>query len=193
MANDKQGGLGPESPPGQVVAVAVSGRKESKYMVRWALEKFAPEGDVVIKLLHVRPVITAVPTPMGNLIPISQVREDVAAAYKQEIEWQRKQMLLPYRKLCGRKKIQADILVIESDDVANALAEEVTKSAVNKLVIGAATPGLFTRKPKKNNLSSRISACIPSFCTVYAVSRGNCLPFGHQNWIQTRVSGMTVA
>lgn len=35
--------------------------------------------------------------------------------------------------------------MIESDDVANAIAEEVAKHGINKLVIGASSHGLFTR------------------------------------------------
>lgn len=36
-------------------------------------------------------------------------------------------------------------MLIESDDVENAIAEEVNKSAISKLVIGAASRGMFTR------------------------------------------------
>jgi hypothetical protein len=46
-----------------VVAVAIDGERKSKYVVRWALEKFVPEGKVIFKLIHVRPRITGVPTP----------------------------------------------------------------------------------------------------------------------------------
>lgn len=44
------------------VAIAVNGNRNSKFMVRWALEKFIPEGTVFVKLIHVRERITAVPT-----------------------------------------------------------------------------------------------------------------------------------
>lgn len=46
-----------------VVAVAIDGHRKSKYVVKWALEKFVPEGKVIFKLIHVRPRITGVPTP----------------------------------------------------------------------------------------------------------------------------------
>lgn len=167
-----QGQLVLPSPPRLIVAIAIDGKRSSKYVVRWALDKFVPQGEVLFKLLHVRPRITTVPTPMGNSIPLSQVREDVAAAYKKEMEWQTTEMLLPYKKMCSQRKVQVEVMLIESDDVENAIAEEVNKSAISKLVIGAASCGIFTRKPKKHNLSSRISACTPSFCTVFAVSKG---------------------
>ncbi|XP_059461057.1 U-box domain-containing protein 35-like [Corylus avellana] len=153
-----------------VVAVAIDGKRKSKYVVRWALEKFVPEGKVIFKLMHVRPRISGVPTPMGNSIPLSQVREDVAAAYIKEVEWQTNEKLLPYKKLFAQKKVEVDVVVIESGDVAIAIAEEVAKHGINKLVIGASSRGLFKRK--REGLSSRISTCTPSFCVVYAVSKG---------------------
>ncbi|KAF5461826.1 hypothetical protein F2P56_017890 [Juglans regia] len=153
-----------------VVAVAVDGKRKSKHIVQWSLEKFVPEGNAIFKLIHVRARISSVPTPMGNSIPISQVREEVAAAYIKDIEWQTSEMLLPYKKLCIQKKVEVDVIVIESNDVANAIAEEVAKHGINKLVIGASSRGLFTRKLK--GVSSRIAVCAPEFCTVYAVSKG---------------------
>ncbi|XVF11237.1 hypothetical protein REPUB_Repub08aG0009100 [Reevesia pubescens] len=158
--------------PTLTIGIAINGNRKSKYVVKWGLEKFSPEENVVFKLLHVRSKITSVPTPMGNSIPISQVRDDVAVAYKKEVEWQTNEMLLPYKKMCAQRKVEVDVLVIESDEVANAIAEEVAKSTIAKLVIGASSRGMFTRKLRRNNLSSRISVCTPSFCTVYAVSKG---------------------
>jgi hypothetical protein len=38
-----------------------------------------------------------------------------------------------------------DVVVIESDDVAIAIAEEVATHGINKLVIGASSRGLFKR------------------------------------------------
>ena len=42
---------------------------------------------------------------MGNLIPVPQVRDDVAAAYKKEIEWQRTEMIVPFQKTLIQKKV----------------------------------------------------------------------------------------
>jgi len=41
--------------------------------------------------------------------------------------------------------VHVEVVVIESDDVASAVAEEVTKYAITKLVVGASTDGLFKR------------------------------------------------
>ncbi|KAA8533898.1 hypothetical protein F0562_031415 [Nyssa sinensis] len=159
-------------PSSLTVAIAINGSRKCKYVVKWALEKFVPEGKVMFKLLHVLPKITAVPTPMGNSIPLSQVRDDVAAAYKKEVEWQTSEKLLPYKKMCAQKKVQVEIMQIESDDVVDAISMEVAKCSISKLVIGASSRSIFSRKLRGRNLSSRISECTSSFCTVYAVSKG---------------------
>ncbi|KAA8539769.1 hypothetical protein F0562_026461 [Nyssa sinensis] len=156
-------------PPSLTVAIAIKGNRKSKQIVKWALDKFIPEGMFVFKLLHVRPKITAVPTPMGNFIPLSQVRDDIAAAYKKEVEWQRSEKLRPCKNMCAQKKVQVEIVQIESDDVVSAISEEVAKCTINKLVIGASSSSIFSRG---RNLSSSISESTPKFCTVYAVSKG---------------------
>jgi hypothetical protein len=56
-------GLEALAPPRSSVAIAISGSRKSKYVVRWALEKFIPEEEIFFKLLYVRPKIIAVPTP----------------------------------------------------------------------------------------------------------------------------------
>lgn len=47
----------------RVIMIALNGGAKSKHIVRWAMEKFIPEGKVAFKLLHVFPKITGVPTP----------------------------------------------------------------------------------------------------------------------------------
>lgn len=152
------------------VAVAVNGSKRSKRVVRWALDKFVPEGMVDFRLLYVRPKITSVPTAMGNYIPISKVRDDVASAYKMEVECRANSMLLTYKHLFSGRKVEVNNVVIEADDVADALAREIAKLKIIKLVVGASSQSIFSRKG--NKLSSKIARCSPSFCTVYVVSKG---------------------
>ncbi|KAL5745973.1 hypothetical protein ACOSP7_027119 [Xanthoceras sorbifolium] len=195
---EPEGNLGLPATPVSTVGIAIKGNKKSMYVVAWALEKFIPEGIIVFRLLHVSPRLLQSPqivsfaskritisenkltfylkpfpfvVHLGNSIPISQVRDDVAAAYKKEMEWQTSKLLLPYRKMCSQRKVHVDVTVINSDDVAKAIAEELVNCTINKLVIGAASQGMFTRKLKKHDLSLRLSLCTPSFCTVYAVSK----------------------
>ncbi|KAG6605637.1 U-box domain-containing protein 35, partial [Cucurbita argyrosperma subsp. sororia] len=165
---DKDLMLLPSSSP--AVAVAISGNKSSKHIIRWSLENFRHKGIISFKLIHIIPRITSVPTPMGNSIPVSQVREDVAAAYRKEMGWQTSEKLVPYKKMFAQRKVQHDVVTLEADDVANAIIEEVTRCSISKLVIGVSSHGFFSRK--LNGLSSRISAHAPRYCTVYAISKG---------------------
>ncbi|KAK1392857.1 U-box domain-containing protein 35 [Heracleum sosnowskyi] len=157
--------------PSSVVAIAVNGSSNSKQVVQWALEKFDREDNVLFKLLHIRPRITTVPTStaVGNFIPMSEVRDDVGATYRREVEWQTDEKLFSYKNMCAQRKIQVEVSQIESDDVVNAIVDEVTKCSIKRLVIGASSRGMFSRGRR---LSSRISEGTPRFCTVYAVSRG---------------------
>ncbi|KAD5961478.1 hypothetical protein E3N88_12951 [Mikania micrantha] len=134
-----------------VVGLAINGGKKTKYIVKWALDKFVPE--------------------VGSVL-ISQVRDDVAMAYRKEIECQAYEQLLPFKNMCARRKVEVEIVQIESDDVADAIRHEIVKSNISKLVIGASSTGMFSRG---HNLSSRICESIPRFCTVYVVSKGKLL------------------
>ncbi|KAF4364939.1 hypothetical protein F8388_020653 [Cannabis sativa] len=152
------------------IGIAINGNKNSKYMVQWALNKFVPEGNINIKLIHVHPRILTVPTAMGNFLPISDVREDIAEAYKTEMHWKTIELLLPYKKMCLQRKVEVEVVVIESNDVPNAIAAKVAELAITKLVIGAPSRSMFIRKPK--GLSTKISERAPKSCAVYAISKG---------------------
>ncbi|THU67286.1 hypothetical protein C4D60_Mb05t23060 [Musa balbisiana] len=152
------------------VALAINGTSNSKHIVQWASNKFISGGGVMFKLLHVRPRIKMVPSPIGNL-PVEQVQDDVASAYKKEEEWKTEVMLRPYKNMCSAKQIETEVVILEAEDVAEAISKEVTENNISMLVIGASSKNAIFRKLWGSNLSSRISECTPSFCTVYVVSR----------------------
>jgi hypothetical protein len=60
-----------EAPVCSTVAVAVSGSRSSRHALKWALDKFVPEGRVLFRILHVRPPVTMVPTPSERASPFS--------------------------------------------------------------------------------------------------------------------------
>lgn len=155
---------------GLIVAIAINESKKSKSMVKWAIDKFIPQGIFMVKLIHVRPMITGIPTPMGNLIPVSKVRDDVVAAYRKDVEWQTSEKFQSYKTMCTRNKVKVELMQIESDNIADSLSLEIRKSNIVKLVIGASSRPIFSRKVQ--DLSSKISESIPGFCTVYVISKG---------------------
>ncbi|KAK9087009.1 hypothetical protein Syun_029403 [Stephania yunnanensis] len=58
----------------------------------------------------------------GNYIPISPVRDDVAAAYNKGMEWKASKMLLPYKQLCSEKKVA--VSQDGTEDAINDFAED---------------------------------------------------------------------
>ncbi|WJX13870.1 hypothetical protein P8452_04210 [Trifolium repens] len=98
---------------------------------------------------------------------LSQVHNDVATALKRDSGVATKSNLLPFKSLCEKRKLHVDVVVIESDDVATAIVEEVAKDAITKLVLGASSSDGF--KSKHKGMSAKVSVFTPRFCTVYAV------------------------
>lgn len=100
---------------------------------------------------------------------MSEVRDDVGATYTREVEWQTDEKLFPYKNMCAQRKVRDQVVwshsscmkrltsyffhlqikvkvsQIESDDVVNAIVDEVTKCCIKRLVIGASSRGMFSR------------------------------------------------
>ncbi|RLN15699.1 U-box domain-containing protein 35-like [Panicum miliaceum] len=161
----------PSSDPPITIGLAVSSSKSSKYAVKWALKNFSARERTRFMLIHVRQKVTLVPTPMGNYVPVDQVRDDIASAYEKEVECEAQNMLLMYKNMCNGK-VEAEILVVKGDDVAETISGVVSACQMHKLVVGVSSQGNFMRKSKGTRTSSRICKSIPSFCMVYAVSKG---------------------
>ncbi|XP_010229350.1 U-box domain-containing protein 35 isoform X3 [Brachypodium distachyon] len=175
MAIQEEGeGAGSADAP-LTVGLALGGSKSSTYVFRWALAKFANGKDKpapIFKLIHVLTPVLAVPTPLGNYIPIDEVRPDIAEAYAKEVHVQAQEMLLPYRKMCDENKVEVEVLLVKGDDVADTISNLVTQYKIRVLVVGNPTSrSAFTRKSSGNKASSKICKSIPSFCTTYIVSK----------------------
>ena len=86
------------------------------------------------------------------------MRDDITSAYKKETEWQTNSMLPLYKKMCAERKVEVETMVIEADDVAEAISAEITKFTISRLVIGASSGNVFTRKSNDCNMFSKISS-----------------------------------
>lgn len=106
---------------------------------------------------------------VGNAIMITELRHSVVSAYLKEVDRKTNEMLLPYTNMFESRKARVEILVMESDEPADAIAEEIAGIGVTKLVIGTSLRGFFSRKIE---MSSMIATAVPSFCTVFVVSKG---------------------
>lgn len=160
--------------PPMVIAVAVKKGGNSTSAVKYALNQFMSPGQTLI-LLHVRPRLLTIPTPMGNRVPISQVQEDAVAAYMQEVDSQTNAMFSPYRLLCNAKKVKTVLAVAEEDDVVSAIIQQITNYCIGKLVIGSSSRNAITRRFKGLDVPAAVAKNAPNFCSVYAVSKGKLL------------------
>ncbi|KAG8083800.1 hypothetical protein GUJ93_ZPchr0010g10129 [Zizania palustris] len=137
------------------VGLAVSNSKSSRYAVQWALKNFCTRWRARFVLIHVLQKVTAVPTPMGNYIPIDKVRGDIASAYEKEVECKARTMLLFYKNMCD-EKAGVEILVVKGEDVAETISNVISTYKIHKLVAGVSSQGNFARKSKGTRTSSRI-------------------------------------
>ncbi|WVZ57626.1 hypothetical protein U9M48_007988, partial [Paspalum notatum var. saurae] len=159
------------SDPSITIGLAVSSSKSSKYAVKWALKNFDARERARFMLIHVRQKVALVPTPMGNHVPVDQVRDDIASAYEKQVECEAQNMLNMYKSMCDGK-VEAEVLVVKGEDVAETISGVVSACEIHKLVVGVSSQGNFMRKSKGTRTSSRICRSVPSFCMVYAVSKG---------------------
>uniref|UniRef100_M4DFC6 RING-type E3 ubiquitin transferase n=1 Tax=Brassica campestris TaxID=3711 RepID=M4DFC6_BRACM len=152
------------------IAIAISGSSKSKKIVKWAVEKFSSDKNVVFKLIHVHLKITSVPTPSGKIVSISEAPEDVAATYRRQVMDETKETLLkPYKRMCERKKVAVELQVLESNSVAVAITREVSKHLISRLVVGRSSHvGLYGNR----DVTAKIAAYVSNLCTIYVVSKG---------------------
>ncbi|EMS46585.1 U-box domain-containing protein 33 [Triticum urartu] len=127
------------------VYVAVGAGSDSKAMVLWALHKFPRDPTATsLVLLHVYPQPKLIPI-MGARIPASQVQEQELTAYKKMELQTISNTLDQHLLLCAQEKVQAEKLVVESEDVAEGLVQLITAHHITALVMGAAADKHYTK------------------------------------------------
>ncbi|CAN6460248.1 unnamed protein product [Victoria cruziana] len=77
--------------------------------------------------------------------------------------------------MCAERQVFVEIIVLEGENVAQAISEEIGKSETRILVIGSSSRSIISRKFGRDDVFKRISVCIPNFCTVYVISKGRLL------------------
>ncbi|PKA53580.1 U-box domain-containing protein 34 [Apostasia shenzhenica] len=155
----------------QLVAVAVDCDKNSQHALKWAADHVLSKNEIFV-LLHIRRKITAIPTPSGIQIPITEVGDDVASTFLEQIDLQTKELLLPFQCFCSRRGLQCKEVILEDSDVPKAIADFVTYQSVDKLVLGASSRNLFMRTIKSLDVPLSVSKIAPEFCSVYVISKG---------------------
>ncbi|KAM0861588.1 hypothetical protein ACQ4PT_045796 [Festuca glaucescens] len=168
---DEAARVGADAAP--TVGLALSGSKSSAYVLQWALAKFSKDDNnpaapaaATFRLIHVLTPVLAVPTPppVGNYIPIDKVRTNIAEDYVEKVWVKAQKMLALCKDMCDENKVEAQVLLVNGNDVADTISNLAAQYQIQILVVGASR-GSFTRT------SSKICKSVPSFCTAYVVSK----------------------
>ncbi|XXG70959.1 hypothetical protein AAC387_Pa07g0318 [Persea americana] len=154
-----------------LTVVAIDKDKGSQHALKWAADRLVKKGETII-LLHVNTKSNTIPNPMGSRVSMSDVHDNVASAYKSEMQAQNKEFFLPFRCFCTRKGVQCKNVVLDNPDVPKTIIEYVSQNGIENLVLGACSRSVFLRKFKGSDVASTVSKGAPDFCTVYVISKG---------------------
>ncbi|KAI4978620.1 hypothetical protein ZWY2020_015373 [Hordeum vulgare] len=159
-----------------VVGLALGRPKSSARVLRWALGNFTRDGapPAFFKLIHVLTPVRAVPTPMGNLLPIDEASTIVAEGHLEKLWIEKQEMLRRCKDICDENKVEAQVLLVEGKDLTDTISSLVSEYQIRFLVVGNGNPSSkspFTRRSGASRTTTKICKCLPSFCTGYVISK----------------------
>ncbi|KAH8503958.1 hypothetical protein H0E87_011559 [Populus deltoides] len=157
MPEKRNGGNG-------LIAVAIDKDKGSQIALKWTIDNLLVKGQTVI-LIHVNlksSLSSYYASPRLNQISDSNGTSSPDS----------KDLFLPFRCFCTRKDINCKDVVLEDTDVAKALIEYVTQTAIETLIVGASAKGGFLRRFKAADVAGSVSKGAPDFCTIYVIAKG---------------------
>uniref|UniRef100_A0A5B6Z2J0 RING-type E3 ubiquitin transferase n=1 Tax=Davidia involucrata TaxID=16924 RepID=A0A5B6Z2J0_DAVIN len=160
----------------RLVAVAIDRDKGSQAALKWAVDNLLMKGQTVVMVhVKVKPSPShsspSLATPLPRVNQVFDVNDENGQVLA-ESDPQTKELFLPFRCFCTRKDIQSQDVVLEDTDVVKALTEYVSRSAIEILVLGAASKGGLLRRFKMTDIPGSVSRGVPDFCTVYVISKG---------------------
>ncbi|CAO2823183.1 unnamed protein product [Amaranthus hypochondriacus] len=156
-----------------VVAVNIGGNGRgngSKRAVRWAVENLLPQTHHVL-LVHVMPIITHIPTPSGNSIPIAQLDTKVVAKYMEDVREKAQAIFIQYKRLYRPGELEFETLLLECENIAAGLVDYVRKSNVRSLVLGSESLNRIWRKIKGHGIPQLVLKTAPDTCDIFVVSK----------------------
>ncbi|KAL1059733.1 hypothetical protein V6Z11_1Z012100 [Gossypium hirsutum] len=148
---------------------AIDKDKGSQHALKWAVDHLISRGQS-ITLLHVKTKPSSIPTPSGSHVKMSDVNDEVAKAYKQQLESQAKEVFLPFRCFCSRKDIKCNEVILEDTDISKALIDYVSSFPVETLVLGA--PSRSALRFRTAEVTTNVSKGAPDYCTIYVIGKG---------------------
>ncbi|KAJ4909081.1 Protein kinase protein with adenine nucleotide alpha hydrolases-like domain [Raphanus sativus] len=140
------------------VAVAIDKDKGSQHALKWTIENLASRGQTIF-LIHVLSKSH------------SSSSSEATPQQKKQSEKLAKDLFVSFQCYCSRKEINCQDILLEDVDKVRAITEYVSSSAIENLVIGAASRSGFMRR-FKTDLPTSLSKSAPDFCNVYVISKG---------------------
>lgn len=158
--------------------VAVSKHASSIQAVKWTLANkiVAPGSRSTLKLVHVRPILRSIPSPTGEFVLEHKLDPDIVATYRRDLHSKTKQDLQAQLNLCDALQVQAELVIVEGDDVANSLLDQALKLGAKKFIIGKSSKN-FLRKLKGPRIPDIVEEKASKFCTVFVIANGKLLSF----------------
>ncbi|XP_028781270.1 U-box domain-containing protein 52 [Neltuma alba] len=163
-----------------IVAVAIDRDKGSQNALKWAIDHLLVRGSTVV-LIHVKVKPSALSASPSLQVPSEFIYEtkhqangpaDESSLVCRDPDPQTREIFLPYRVFCTRKDIQCKDVILEDIDVAKALIEYASHTAIEHLVLGASTKTGLLRRFKAADIPGSVAKGAPDFCNVYAVAKG---------------------
>ncbi|TVU11600.1 hypothetical protein EJB05_45194, partial [Eragrostis curvula] len=159
---DAQGGGGAASTADDVY-VAVGKGGSSMAALSWALRRLTKPGTFVY-LVHVFPVVTTIPTPLG-MMPKSRASPEQIETYLNQERSKRREMLQKFLDQCRNFQVNVDVYLIESDQIANAITELIPVLNIKQLVLGVSKSNV--RKLKRGStIAGQVQKSAPLYCEV---------------------------
>ncbi|XP_058108673.1 U-box domain-containing protein 35-like isoform X2 [Magnolia sinica] len=88
------------------------------------------------------------------------------------MDFQTRELLLPFQCFCSRRGLQCQEVILDDVDVPKAIISYVVQQSVDKLVLGASSRSAFARAFKQADVPTSVSKIAPDFCSVYVISKG---------------------
>ncbi|CAN6197950.1 unnamed protein product [Urochloa humidicola] len=154
---------------GEDVYVAVGKGGSSMAALSWALRRLTKPRSFVY-LVHVFPVVTSIPTPLG-MMPKSTASPEQIETYLNQERSKRREMLQKFLDQCRKFQVTVDVYLIESDQIANAIIELVPVLHIKQLVLGISKSNV--RKLKKGStIAGQVQKSAPIYCEVKIICDG---------------------
>ncbi|KAI5070367.1 hypothetical protein GOP47_0014710 [Adiantum capillus-veneris] len=108
---------------------------------------------------------------LGGSVPENKVSPEIVAAYRSDLLSQVKQDLQAHQRLCCKWKLRPEFVIVEDDNVASSLRDQISRLGANKFVLGKST-STFLRKFKGRSIPDIILEDGSYPCTVFVISNG---------------------